>query len=263
MGLAMQLVTGRALNPGATITAVTVNSSESLTVPAFNASTKGLLGQVFSPGATAGIARIRSPRMHDAAQGIRLQRAAAVFEPLMPVAALQPIYPADALTVEVSGGGAETDMIGYLQHFDDLPGIAARLFSWGDISSRIRNIAGVEVDTTSGATAGTYGTAVAINATFDTFKANTDYALLGYTTSAKCGVVCIFGPDTGNQHVGGPGAITPNFPQRSWFVHVSQETGRPAIPVINSNNRGSTFVQTADVGAATGCNVSLVFAELG
>lgn len=263
MGQALIMTLSRVLNPGATITAVTVQSGDSLTVPAYNPATRGLLGSIFSPGATAGVARIRSPRMHDNAQGLRLQRGAAIFEPLMPLEAWTPIYPADALTVEASGGGAETDMVGYLSWFEDLPGIAARLASWGDIAPRIRNLLGVEVDLTSGATAGTYGAAVALNANFDTLKASTDYAILGYETSVKVAAIAVIGPDTGNQRIGGPGIITPTDITREWFVRLSNEMGKPAIPIINSNNRGATTLLAADVAASTAVNVSLVMAELG
>ncbi len=262
MGQAIQLVAGAVTNPGATITAVVALVGESLTVPAFNPASRAYLGAIWSPGATAGVARIRSPRFHDAAQGIRLQRAAANFEPLAPLEALQPVYGADLLTAEVSGGAAETDMLAYLLFYDDLPGVQARLATWQDIQPRIKNLLAVEVATTSGGV-GAYGTARALNFSFDTLKAGVDYAILGYTVSAKVGVVCFFGPDLGNQHIGGPGLIVGDVDTRHWFVELGFQTGRPSIPVINANNRGTTFVQTADVAGATACNVSVFLAELG
>lgn len=263
MGMSLQVVTGYVANPSTTVTAVAANSGESLTIPSFNVQSHAYLCAPWSPGATAGIGRIRSPRFHDAAQAIRMQRGAAVFEPLLPLRLKQPIYPSDTLTAEVTGGPAETDMLCWLQFFEDLPGVAARLSSWGDISARIKSVLDVEVDLVSGATAGTYGTARALNYSFDTFKANTDYALLGWTTSVKVAVVTVYGPDVGNQHIGGPGVITPNADQRGWFVRLSDELGYPCIPIINSNNRGSTYVQVADVAASTSVNVSLCLAELG
>lgn len=258
----MQLVSGFITNPGATITAVAPLSGESLTVPAFNPGSKAFLGAVWADGATAGVVRIRSPRLHDNAQGIRLQHGAAIREPLVPYQMQQPIYMADALTVEMSGGAAETDMVAYLQWFDDLPGVSARLGSWADVQSRIKNLLGVEIDVTSGAV-GLYGTARALNFSFDTLKASTDYAILGYTCSAKQSVVCLFGPDFGNQHIGGPGLITPNTDTREWFVELANRTGRACIPIINSNNRGTTFLQTADIAGAVASNISLLMAELG
>ncbi len=261
MGNALVLQSGLVLNPGGTITALTANAGETFTVPAFTPGSDAFLFSPFSPGASAGVFRIRSPRLHDAAQGIRMERGAAAFEPLLPVAALQPIYPADVLTVEASGGGAETDLGAFLEWFEDLPGIASRLHTWADIAPHVRNIAGVEVALTAGATAGQYGTQRALNFSFDTLKASVDYAVLGYVCSVKVAVVCIFGPDTGNQHVGGPGSLV-EVESRQWFKKISDESGLPCIPVINANNRGSTFVQIADVAAATASNVALILAEL-
>lgn len=260
MGNAIVAVTGFATNPGATLTAVTVNAGESLTVPNFNPGARAFLLKPWSPGATAGVARIRSPRLHDLSQGIRLQRGAAAFDALMSGFANQPLYPADVLIGEISGGGAETDQLAFNMWFDDLPGVAARLYSKADIDPRIRNIAGVEVDLTSG-TVGAYGTQRALNFSFDTLKANVDYAILGYEVSVKVGVVTIFGPDTGNQHLAGPGSLSV-WDTRDWFVKLSDESGLPCIPVINGNNKGTTFVQLADVANATSSNVSLVLAEL-
>jgi hypothetical protein len=151
MGKALQLVSGFVTNPGATITAVAALSGESLTVPAFTPGTVALLGPVGAAGATGGVARIRSPRFHDNAQGIRLQHPAGANEPLTPFQALQPIFPADLLTVELSGGGAETDMIWYLQHFDDLPGVQANLANWSAYT-RVTNVLGASGFDIGGAT---------------------------------------------------------------------------------------------------------------
>lgn len=263
MGIALQLVTGYVANPSSTFTAVAANSGESLTIPNFTPGSECDLFAPFSPGATKGQARIRSPRLHDAAQAIRLQRGAASFEPLMPLKLKQPMYPADTMIAEVTGGAAETDMLCYCLWFQDLPGVAARLAMWGDISNRIKNILGQEVDLTTGGTAGQYGTARALNFSFDTLKANTDYAVLGYVTDVKCAAVCLYGPDTGNQHVGGPAPITPNRDMRAWFIEISDAIGKPCIPIINANNRGATYVQAADIAASLAVNVSLVMAELG
>lgn len=261
MGNALSLVSGFVTNPGATLTGLTVNSGESLTVPSFTPGTVAKIIAAWSPGVSAGVMRIRSPRLHDLSQGIRLQRGAANFDNLLHGITNQPLYPSDVLIDEITGGGAETDMGAMLQWFQDLPGVAARLANPSDIMSRIRNVAGVEVDLTSG-TVGAYGTPRALNFSFDTLKANTDYAILGYEMSVKVGVLCVFGPDTGNQHVGGPGSLSV-WDTAEWFVQMSEDEGVPCIPIINGNNKGATFAQIADVGNATASNVSLIMAELG
>jgi hypothetical protein len=263
MGRALITNVGYIANPSTTFTAVTMNTGDSATVPSFTPGSYAMLFGVFSPGATKGQARIRSPRFHDAAQAIRLQRGAAVIEPLLPLHLTQPLYPSDALTAEVTGGASETDMLGWQEYFDDLPGVNARLAAYSEIASRIKNILGQEVGPTAGSTAGQYGTARAINADFDTMKANTDYALLGFATDTKCAAAVIKGPDTGNYRVGGPLSITPTYETRRWFVELSERIGKPCIPIINSNNKGNTTIEVADTTASTAPKVSLILAELG
>lgn len=262
MGRALITTLGYVANPSSTFTAVAANSGDSLTIPFFNGAADAFLFGIWSPGATKGQARVRSPRLHDASQAIRLQRGAAVVEPLLPLYLTQDIYPSDVLIAEVTGGAAETDMLGYHTYFDDLPGANARLADWETIRARVRNIYGQEVGPTAGGTAGQYGTARAINADVDTMKANTDYAILGVETDTKCAGFALKGPDTGNYRMGGSLPITPTNDTRDWFIKLSQNLGRPCIPIINSNNKGNTTIEVADTSASTAPKVTLIMAEL-
>lgn len=261
MGLAVQTINGRATNPGSTVTAATAGTSDSFSVNNFPNTAQAYLDQMWARQATAGIFRIRSPRMHDASQGIRCQVGATTPELLLPDGAGQLLYPSDTLTVEMTGGGAETDNVFYSVYYTDLPGVAARLASWEEVKPRIVQIAGVEVDTTTSGTAGQWSSGTAINASFDTFKANTDYALLGYLTSVAVGAVAIQGVDTGNVRMGGPGAID-HVQTREFFIKMAHSTGRPYIPIINSNNKATTNLFVADPATSASVNVSLVLAQL-
>lgn len=262
MGVAVQVVTGRVLNPSTTVTAFTANTGDSFTVNNFDNAAPATLDQVWGDNASGGIVRIRSPRLHDQAQGIRLQLPAAGDpKPLLDTYADQTLYASDSLIVEGTGGAAETDTIGLLNYYTNLPGANARVVNWSDIASRIVNLMGSEVDTTSGGTAGDWGAGAAINATFDNFKANTDYAVLGWTTNVFCTAVAIAGPDTANYRTGGPGSIDP-LVTRNWFVKMNAETGRPYIPVFNSNNRGGTLCYVAAATASKAVKVSLLLAQL-
>lgn len=262
MGNACEVIGVRATNPGATLTAVTVNTGQSLTVRNFPTTAPAYLDQMWAHEASAGVLRVRSPRLHDQVQGIRVQVGATTPDLLLPTSGDQTLYPSDVLTVELSGGGAETDTGYLLTYYTDLPGIAARLAQWGEVQPRIKNLVGVEVDDTTSATAGDWSAGTAINATFDNLKANTDYAILGYTVGTVCGAVAITGTDTGNLKIGGPGALD-HIQTRRFFVDMSQHTGRPYIPIINSNNKGGTLVSTSDAAASTSVHVSLLMAELG
>lgn len=262
MGIAARVITGRVTNPGATLTALTMNTGDSATLPNWPDAVPAYLEQIWSSSATPGVFRVRSPRLHDQAQGIRLQVGVATPRKLVPQPFGQVLYPADQLTLELSGGGAETDLAAFLVYFEDLPGVSARLARWEEIQGSYRNVAGVEVSPVTSATAGQYGTGRAIDADFDTFKSGRDYALLGYLTDVPCGVVGIVGPDTGNTRVGGPGADD-HLETYDYFARLARDTGRPYIPVIAGNNAGATLVDVADPATSTTIDVTLLMAELG
>ena len=261
MPVALEVVAGRVTNPGASVTALTANTNSSFVVRSFAATSKAVVDNMWAREATPGVFRIRSPRLHDASQGIRLQVGDTVPRLLLPGVASQDVYSSDTLTVEGSGGGAEVDTFYYTVYYNDLGGVSARLVMWSEIAPRIVDLAGVEVDVTTSATAGDWSAGVAINASFDTFKADTDYAVLGYTTNVAVGAVAISGSDTGNLKVGGPGPLDA-IEARSFFVDQSMATGRPYIPIINSNNRGSTFLFVSDPAVSASVHVSLCLAQL-
>src|SRR5438105_3989887 len=121
MGAVLEVISGRVTNPGATLTAWTPNTGDGLAVRNFDSPGQALLLDYWGLGATAGVLRIRSPRLHDNVQGIRSQVLAATPQPLLPDIANQPIVAQDTLIVEQSGGGAETDLGSILNYYTDLP----------------------------------------------------------------------------------------------------------------------------------------------
>jgi hypothetical protein len=261
MGVAFELISGRVSNPGSTFTALTANTGDSFSVRSYQASTPAYLESVYAHEATIGVLRVRSPRMHDNVQGLRIRVPSTVSRALTPRYARQMLYPQDSLTVEMTGGGAETD-VGVLQmYYSDLPGIAARLALWPQIQSRIVNLLSAEVAVTGAATTGDWSAGTALNATFDLLKANVDYAVLGYETDTAVAAIAIKGPDTGNLKVGGPGT-TEALETRGWFIRESNDLGTPHIPVINAANKGSTLVHQVSASASATINVSLILAEL-
>jgi hypothetical protein len=130
----------------------------------------------------------------------------------------------------------------------------------GDISGRVRNIVGLEVDVVTSATIGTWVDTV-ITATEDVLHANTDYAVLGYVLDASLAAIALRGPDTSNLRVGGPGMTSPYFTGQH-FVKLSERTGLPHIPIINSANKGGTYVSCVDYHASQSARVTLIMAEL-
>jgi len=261
MGKALAVVTGRTTNPGATITALTANTGDSFTVRSFPFGSNAYIDQVWAQEATAGVVRIRSPRLHDVSQGIRERVVITNPRGLLAYEARQTLYPQDVLTFELSGGGAETDVAAMLHYYEDLPGIDARLATWESVKSRIVNLAGAEVQAVTSGTAGQYGGTVALNATFDNWKRNVDYAILGYLVDTTVAVVGITGPDTGQIRVGGPGTIEA-LVTSDWFVENAKAVNGAYIPIVNAANIAATLLDVTSTATTVTVNVTLNVAEL-
>jgi hypothetical protein len=260
MGLAMDLQAGYATNPGSTITALTPSPNDSFVVKSFAPSASAYLEQLMRFGGETGIIRVRSPLMHDYVQGIRFSCPSSVTSNLLGQLVNQTLYTQDTLVVEVTGASAGTDIGVIGIYYTDLGGASARLAMPADISGRVRNIVGVEVDVTTSATAGTWNDTL-ITATEDVLHANTDYAVLGYICSTNFGAVALRGPDTSNLRVGGPG-VGIQIVTSEYFVHLSDRTGLPHIPIINSANKGGTYVSCIHYLASVAGSVTLIMAEL-
>lgn len=261
MGIAYYLTSGRVTNPGAALTAVTVNTGDSLQVPFFDDSAGGFLEQVWAHAATPLIVRVKSPKFHDNVQGIRLTVPESAAKPLLPDEADQPLVSMDTLSLDMNGGGAETDVAVLAIYLNNMKGADQQLASWDQIKPRIRNMMTNEVDCTAPATIGNWNAGNALNLTNDQLHANTAYAVLGYEVSAACAAVAIAGPDTSQLKCGGPGTVDSRA-TRDWFVRQSIQSGRPHIPVIQAQNKGATLVYTLSASAPAAINVGLVLAEL-
>lgn len=217
---------------------------------------------VFAEGASTDWVSIKSPKMADNNQGLRLITGSGLIDPLNPLGMDQPMYSGDTPTVSIDETAIATGAIATIYWYDDLPGVAPRLANWADVQPRIKNISGTQVNLGAVGAIGQYSAGNAINSAFDNFKADTDYALLGYLTAATVLALAVQGQDTGNSKVGGPGVADPKV-TANWFVKLSLETGRPHIPLIAANNKASTLVFQTDNTAHAAQNVTLLLAELG
>lgn len=248
-----------ATNPGAGPTATAPAPGDQLAIRNFSfGSSKARIEHVFRRGATAGFGRIRSPRLHDNATGINWDSGEVGDSLVIPHEVEQPVYPADTLIVEESGGAAETDAVSFITYYDDLPGISAQLKSPGDIIGNIRNLKHFQVAAPAGANA---WTDTAITTTENQLHADADYAVMGFRCSAQAALVGVKAPETGNLRVCGP-ANTLGIETADWYMRWSRLTGLPCVPVFNANNRFGVFVSAVDVAAVAGLIVTLVCAEL-
>lgn len=251
MGLAIETLGFHVANPGATFTAVTMATSDSATVRQFNQGTKAMLTAVTRQGATAGAVRIRSATFHDPTFGITYVTAENPTHIEVPQQVGQPVQPGDTLTIEGTGGTAETEVGSLTIYYQDVLGLAAPLYNWADLVGSIEHLHTVEVDCPIGGTAGVWADTL-INATQDTFKADRKYAILGYTTDTALAAIAFKGSETGNVRNGGPGTTEADVTS-NWFIGVNQALQLPCIPVISANNKGSVNVgilSTATSGTA-------------
>jgi hypothetical protein len=260
MGVAMEIISGKATNPSA-YTALTMSTGDSASIRNFNPGATAQLVDFWGLGATKGSIRIRSPRLHDNVQGIKAPFGAANPVPLMTGYHRENLYAQDNLTLEIIDTGTETDMASFLMYYSDLPGSQARLYSWAEILPRVVHLSGCEVDLTTGGTAGDYGGAAAINTTFDQFKANTDYAILGYSTDTAVLSVGIRSADFGNLRIGGPGTNN-KIETRDWFVRLNQTLNLPTVPVFNAANKAGTLVDLVHNATSTAVVVTFLCAQL-
>lgn len=259
MGFAYE-VRGGAVTNSAAGTGVTFATGDSGAVRNFQPPASCKLEFACRKGATAGFMRIRSPLLHDNVQGLRWQTDANPRAFLLPREGGELLQPQDTLTVEANSGAADSTVVVFGLNYTDLPGAAARLHSWGDISGIIEHYKTVEVDLTAAAALGQWSS-TAVNATQDLLEANSDYAVLGYTTDTAVAGIAVSAPDTANFRVGGPGTLD-DFDHSDYFVRMSELHGTPHIPVINSANKGNWMVSHIDNVAGTTPKVTLVLALL-
>lgn len=261
MGRALEVISGFVTNNTA-LTTVTAVTGDSFTVRSFRFESGAFLENAWGRSVADAVLRIRSPRMHDQVEGIRLQIEAATTQQLLADEVEQRLFPQDPLTVQTQSGAADTTAVSLLVYYEDLPGIDANLADWETVKGRLEHVLAVEqTDLAAPGTAGQFGAAQSIVADFDQLKANTDYAVLGYVTNAAAGTLRITGSDFGNLGVGGP--LTPDTAfTRGWFIDLARKSGRPHIPVFNAANKDNVLVDQSNNAASGTPDVSIVLAQL-
>jgi hypothetical protein len=263
MGKLLELNSGYVTAPSTTQTLLTFGSGSSAQLRNAKPGSMMKLIAAWGDNQTAGYLRIRSSRMHDAAQGIRLYVTASDVENLLPFGSQQKLYPGDNLIVDLSGSatGGDIESAAYLVYYEDIEGSDAKLITYDEMQKRGVNVVSVE-NTLALGTAGGFSGEEAINAEYDLLKANTDYALMGFTLSAECTAVCWRGIDTGNARVGGPGNETERQQTANWFACLAKSFNLPLIPVFNASNKGGILVDGVQDENGTDVLLNSIFVEL-
>jgi hypothetical protein len=266
MGVGLEVVTSFSTAPGVAAFAATVAcNGNSLQVRSAAINSKVYLINSWAFNQVAGQFRIRSPRLHDAVNGIRFRVEAAYTAPriggYINGAFSQFLIPQDTLIVENEGSavGGQIESGSMLIYYANLPGISARLINNAQLQQFGVNMTTIQASIAAVAT-GQYGGAVLVNAAIQNLKANTDYALVGGATDTRGTTIRITGIDFGSLGVGFPAEPTLTEQTSQWFQMHSLATGFPLIPVFNSANFGGITIdlQTNQAGGTYVVDLHLV-----
>src|SRR5581483_5793312 len=170
------------------LTAITVATGDSLAVRSFAPPAMAFLEDFTIKGGQAVTARITSPYLHDTTRGITMLTAQAPNLYGLPKYVAQQLSPQDVLAVQINSGAANSSVIALHTYYTDLGASSARLSDWGTVKPLVGDIKPVEIDVTASATIGQWND-LALTTTENLLRANTDYAVLGYTVDAACAVV--------------------------------------------------------------------------
>lgn len=263
LGQALDTVSGFVTAPGGAQTAWTIPQGDSLQVRNTAIGTRILLLGAWFQNQVAGIARIRSPKLHDNVQGIRTRVTVADTFPIIARPIPQKLVPQDLLTVDQSGSGVggQIESGSMLIWYDDLPGAAGRFISYDDVQKRGIDLMYQDNAIAFGAGGG-YTGGQAINTTFDNWIANTDYALIGYQVATQCCTVSWRGADSSNLRVSGPGFVTGREYTDEWFLRLAQWYTLPCIPIFSSANKGAVTIDGVQSQAGTAVAVTSIFVRL-
>jgi hypothetical protein len=213
---------------------------------------------------------IRSPRMHDSTNAIRIMNISTaqaanvgVARPQIPYGVSEPLVSQDTLTFILQGTAVAGDIESrsVLFYYPQLPGSDQNLIDYVTYQKKAVHLLTNEVGAIAAGTAGGYSTPTAINAAFALLKANTNYALLGITSSLLQCSVTVRGADTANLRVGVPGSLDPTV-NCGYFLDLAKSFGLPMIPVLNSANAPNTFVELVNDENAASPIITLYLAEL-
>lgn len=172
-----------------------------------------------------------------------------------------PVYSGDTLTFTVTTTASDDALVTWLTEYDDLPGTFGQFANWDRVQALRETTIGLRCAPVASGTAGGYGTARALNADDTRLTGGKYYAVLGWSLQTVCTTVTIKGPSTGNNRVGLPGgALT--LDTMMGFVQLSQQFGKPLIPILNGYDQASYFLEAADGEASTSPKVDLFMYQL-
>ena len=271
MAPVMEIIGGLVTAPDTTQTALTMFTGNSLTIRSIGGNSPAKLLTHWVDKQLRGIVRVRSPRLADGVQGLRFDDIASEVQPHMDPMFPQTVYPQDILSVDLSGSATSADIETWcgLVYYPDAGGVNASFLDGPGLKAQTTGDLFTVENSLATGTAGGWSGEETIATDFDLMRANTRYALIGYTLSpiagqtvGECAAVRWRGVDTGNYGVGGPGSDTDRWLTHRWFLYLSERSGYPCIPVFNSANRNAILIDAAQDENGTDVLVTSIFAVL-
>lgn len=206
---------------------------------------------------------VRPSNGHDNTRDFRVTVNANSPENIVPELGLD-LVPQDVLAITIGEANTAGDIanMSMLIGYDRLRGSEGRYIDWPELKRRAKVFTTVEA-TIAATGAGGYSGEELITAESALLKANTDYALLGITTSVLCCSVTLRGPDTANKRIAVPGNPLRQSENASFFSRLSRQHGMPLIPVINTGNLADTYLGALQDENGADPLVTLHLAKLG
>lgn len=250
---------------------LTANSGDTLSIPNLQ-SGKGRILRMWGIDSDAvaelALTATRVDSIHDPTFGVRFNIPAtaiggagtnAAFPMIEPPNYLD-VFTGDTLTMTVTTTAADDVLVSWLTEYDDLPGTQAKFATWESVKANRFTQIGVRVIPVASGTPGLYGTARAVNADDNRWTGGKWYAVLGFTVQIPVTTVSFKGPMWGNWRLGAPAGV-PFFYTDNYFVRLSEQTGKPLIPVFNGYDSGSVLIEVADGEASTSPKVDVIAIE--
>lgn len=249
--------------PGASGAAAAAFTGDSLTIKNARTGSRILIVGHISDQQTLGWQQMTHPSGHDTTRGYRASVPTGVTGNLLPVGLSIPMQPQELMSVTILGSATAGDIEQgvFLVWYEDSPFVVGHLITNDELMSRAVDVTTVQLSLATG-TAGGWSGSEAINADSDLLRANTDYAILGVTSTAECLAVGIRAPDFGGQRVAIPAGAGWQQEQAEWFPRLAQETKLPMIPVFNSANRANILIDAAQDENGADFVGSIILAQL-
>jgi hypothetical protein len=259
--IAFEIISGHVLQPGAIFTSITPNGNDSFTLRDYANPELVAIGSAVVSG--TGIVRIRSPRLHDNIDGIRLFNPAGAFNfktfnPYL----RQKLISGDTFQIDAQGatGVGQIDTHSLLVSYNDPRLGQSNMITLKEVQRYSSGNVISQEFIFATAVNGDYALEGSLLSAFPTnrIKFKSYYALVSFNSNLNNFLVTFRGLDFPFRY-GAPAntqSSSGNFSETSFF------SGLPTIPVIYGGNFNQTQIDSLNTSAGGTAAISLILVEL-